>query len=102
MEEPACQVEKPAQHPWQRAPRRYLLALQRLVDGEVSVVVHAENDDFPGVVEPGRSRDVNPLVVGGYDGGDGVTWKGGGRGVRICLPAPSRCPVICFPLAPSC
>lgn len=57
---------------------RYLLSLQRLVDGEVSVVVHAENDDFPGVVEPGSSRHVNPLVLGGYDGGDGVTWKRGG------------------------
>lgn len=47
------------------------------MDGEISVVVHAENDDFPGVVEPGRSRDVNPLMLGGYDGGDGVTWKPG-------------------------
>lgn len=60
-------------------PWRYLLSLQCLVDGEISVVVHAENDDFPGVVEPGRSRDVNPLMLGGYDRGDGVTWKRGGQ-----------------------
>ena len=96
MEEHACHVEKSVQHPWQRVPRRYLLSLQRLVDGEVSVVVHAENDDFPGVVEPGRSRDINPLVVGGYDGGDGVTWKGErargehGRAAPCLLPAAAR------------
>lgn len=56
----------------------YLLSLQRLVDGEVSVVVHAENDDFPGVVESGCSRHINLLMLGGYNGGDGVTWKRGG------------------------
>jgi len=73
-------------------PQRYLLSLQRLVDGEVSVVVHAENDDFPGVVEPGRSCDINPLVLGGDDGGDGVTWKRGGCGVSTAqqLPACSQ------------
>lgn len=60
--------------------RHYLLSLQRLVDGEVPVVVHAEKDDLPGVVEPGSSCDVDPLVLGGDDGGDGVTWKGAGMG----------------------
>lgn len=93
MEEHACQVEKnPCSIPGSVGPGIYLLSLQRLVDGEVSVVVHAENDDFPGVVEPGRSRNVNPLVLGGYDGGDGVTWEGGRRGVSTAerLPACSQ------------
>lgn len=54
----------------------YLLSLEGLVDGEVPVAVHVEQDDFAGVVEPRRSRHVNPLVRGGDDGGDGVTWTG--------------------------
>lgn len=61
-------------------PRRYLLSLQRLVDGEVAVVVHGEDDHLPRVVEPRRSRDVEPLACGGHDGGDGVTCVLGGEG----------------------
>lgn len=67
-------------------PRRYLLALQRLVDGEVAVVVHGEDDDLPRVVEPWRSRHVEPLAGGGHDGGDGVTCILGVGVSRICPP----------------
>lgn len=68
-------------------PRRYLLALQRLVDGEVAVVVHGEDDDLPRVVEPRCSRNVEPLAGGGHDGGDGVTCILGVGVSRICPPA---------------
>lgn len=68
-------------------PQRYLLALQRLVDGEVAVVVHGEDDDLPRVVEPRRSRHVEPLAGGGHDGGDGVTCILGVGVSRICPPA---------------
>lgn len=68
-------------------PQHYLLSLQRLVDGEVAVVVHGEDDDLPRVVEPRRSRDVEPLARGGHDGGDGVTCMLGVVVSRICPPA---------------
>lgn len=103
MEKHACQVEKSVQHPWQYVPRHYLLSLQCLVDSEISVIVHTENDDFPGVVEPGCSRNINPLVLGGYDRGDGVTWKEGGHGVSTAerLPACSQLlPGDLFPISP--
>lgn len=66
--------------PWEKSVPgwNHLLSLEGLVDGEVPVAVHAEQDDFAGVVEPRRSRHVNPLVLGGDDGGHGVAWKGMG------------------------
>lgn len=91
MEDHVHQVQKSLQYPWQRVPQHYLFPLQCLMDGEVLVVVHAENDDFPSVVEPGCSRNINSLVLGGYDGGDGVTWKGDVRRVSTATLLPAWC-----------
>lgn len=55
----------------------YLLSFQRLVDGQVAVAVHGEDDDLPSVVEPGCSRDVEPLACSGHNRGDGVTCGAG-------------------------
>lgn len=51
----------------------YLLSFQRLVDGQVAVAVHGEDDDLPSVVEPGCSRDIEPLACSGHNRRDGVT-----------------------------
>lgn len=83
-------------------PQRYLLALQRLVDGEVAVVVHGEDDDLPRVVEPRRSRHVEPLAGGGHDGGDGVTCILGVGVSRICPPDRPPHPTACLGPPPCC
>lgn len=40
----------------------HLLAFERVQDGQVSGVLQGEDDDFPGVVEPGRSSNNQPTA----------------------------------------